>query len=177
MWNLSLPWWEFVLRGVIVYGFLIFMLRLTGKRQIGQMSPFDLVLLLVLSNAVQNSMNGGDNSVGGGLILATTLIAFNALISFLTSRNRRVEKMLVGEPEVLILDGKVVEKTLHDEAISLDELQGAMRAAGCADFKSVRLATLELNGQITIVREEDGGPKAHRTHHTLRRRSRRGNLG
>ena len=178
MWHLSLPWWEFVLRAVLVYGFLILLLRLTGKRQIGQMSPFDLVLLLVLSNAVQNSMNGGDNSVGGGLILATSLVAFNALISFLTARNQRVERWMVGEPEVLIYDGKVVQKTLDDEAISLAELEGAMRAAGCADFKDVHLATLELNGQISIVRDEptEGKPKVRRTQHTLRRRSRRGNL-
>jgi uncharacterized membrane protein YcaP (DUF421 family) len=179
MWNLSLPWWEFVLRAVIVYGFLLFILRLTGKRQIGQMSPFDLVLLLVLSNAVQNSMNGGDNTVGGGLILATTLIAFNALISFLTARHRSIEKLMVGEPEVLIIDGKVVQKTLDDEAISLSELEGAMRAAGCSDFKEVHLATLELNGQISVVRNEsaDDTPKVRRTGHSLRRRSRRGNLG
>jgi uncharacterized membrane protein YcaP (DUF421 family) len=65
MWNMSIPWWEFILRGLIIYVFLIILLRVTGKRQIGQMSPFDLVLLLVLSNAVQNSMNGGDNSVIG----------------------------------------------------------------------------------------------------------------
>jgi uncharacterized membrane protein YcaP (DUF421 family) len=65
MWNMSIPWWKFILRGLIIYVFLIILLRVTGKRQIGQMSPFDLVLLLVLSNAVQNSMNGGDNSVIG----------------------------------------------------------------------------------------------------------------
>lgn len=68
MWNLSLPWWEFVLRGAIVYIFLLLLIRMTGKRQTGQLVPFDLVLLLVLSNAVQNSMNGGDNSILGGLI-------------------------------------------------------------------------------------------------------------
>jgi uncharacterized membrane protein YcaP (DUF421 family) len=178
MWNLSLPWWEFVLRAVIVYGFLIVILRLTGKRQIGQMSPFDLVLLLVLSNAVQNAMNGGDNTVAAGLILATTLIAFNALVSFLTARSRRMEEWLVGEPEVLIYDGKVMQATLDNEAISLAELQGAMREAGCADFKEVHLATLEMNGQISIVRDEsegDGKPKVHRTHAVHRRRRGRRN--
>ena len=74
MWNLSVPWWEFVLRGVVVYLFLLVFLRLTGKRQTGQYAPFDLVLLLILSNAVQNSMNAGDNSLIGGLISAITLI-------------------------------------------------------------------------------------------------------
>jgi uncharacterized membrane protein YcaP (DUF421 family) len=71
MWNLSLPWWEFALRALIVYVFLIVILRITGKRQTGQLAPFDLILLLVLSNAVQNSMNGGDNTVLGGLISAS----------------------------------------------------------------------------------------------------------
>jgi uncharacterized membrane protein YcaP (DUF421 family) len=66
MWQSALPWWEFILRGVVVYAFLIIILRLTGKRQIGQLAPFDLVLLLVLSNALQNAMNGGDNSITGG---------------------------------------------------------------------------------------------------------------
>lgn len=178
MWNLSLPWWEFVLRAVIVYGFLIVILRLTGKRQIGQMSPFDLVLLLVLSNAVQNSMNGGDNTVGGGLILATTLVAFNALLSFLTARNRRMEQLIVGDPEIIIYNGKVVEETLRKEAISMSELEGAMREAGCADFKEVHLATLELNGQISVVREDeaDSKPKVTRSSTALRRKRRhRGN--
>jgi uncharacterized membrane protein YcaP (DUF421 family) len=178
MWHLSLPWWEFVLRAVIVYGFLIVILRLTGKRQIGQMSPFDLVLLLVLSNAVQNSMNGGDNSVGGGMILAATLVAFNALVSFLTARHRRVEEWMVGSPEVIIFKGKIVEETLQKEAISMTELEGAMREAGCANIKGVHLATLELNGQISIVREDDAGgkPKVQRTSTTLRRKHRhRGN--
>src|SRR6266446_6180742 len=106
MWNLSLPWWEFIIRGLIVYGFLLVLLRLTGKRQIGQMSPFDLVLLLVLSNAVQNSMNGGDNTVLGGMILAATLVAFNATLGILTYRSRAVEKWIEGEPEILVFDGK-----------------------------------------------------------------------
>jgi len=176
MWNLSLPWWEFVLRAVIVYAFLIAILRLTGKRQIGQMSPFDLVLLLVLSNAVQNAMNGGDNTVAAGLILATTLVAFNALVSFVTAKNRAAEKWLVGEPEIIIHEGKVVQETLDKEAISLSELQGAMREAGCADFKDVQLAMLEMNGQISIVRKDaagEGKPRAYRTRHRLRRRGSR----
>src|SRR6267154_362279 len=109
MWNTSINWWEFVLRGLIIYVFLIILLRLTGKRQIGQMSPFDLVLLLVLSNAVQNSMNGGDNSVLGGMILAGTLVACNGLVSYITYRNKAAERMVDGEPSVLIFEGDLIE--------------------------------------------------------------------
>jgi uncharacterized membrane protein YcaP (DUF421 family) len=180
MWNLSLPWWEFVLRAVLVYGFLLLILRLTGKRQIGQMSPFDLVLLLVLSNAVQNSMNGGDNTVGGGFILAGTLVGCNALISLVTSRNRVAEKWIEGVPEVLVFDGKVMKKTMAGEGLSMDELKGAMRAAGCDDVKDVHLATLELNGQISIVREDTPGgqsPKVYRISRSMRRKGRRSGYG
>src|SRR6266571_7205574 len=99
MWNISLPhWWEFVLRAAIVYVFLIVILRLTGKRQVGQLAPFDLVLLLVLSNAVQNSMNGGDNSLIGGLISAATLVFLNYLIGQLTYRSKRLEAIIEGRP-------------------------------------------------------------------------------
>lgn len=84
MWDMNVPWWEFVLRGVVVYVFLLVFLRLTGKRQTGQYAPFDLVLLLILSNAVQNSMNAGDNSLVGGLVSAATLIGCHVVLAQLT---------------------------------------------------------------------------------------------
>jgi len=112
MWNMSLVWWEFVLRGIIIYVFLIVLLRLTGKRQVGQLSPFDLVLLLVLSNAVQNAMNGGDNSVIGGMISAVTLVGVNWIVGLLTYRNKKLEALIEGRPDVLIRDGKLFQKTL-----------------------------------------------------------------
>src|SRR6202162_4095232 len=112
MWQLSLPWWEFIVRALIVYGFLIALLRLTGKRQIGQLAPFDLVLLLVLSNAVQNAMNGGDNSVLAGIISATTLIGLNYGLGYLVYRNKRLELLIEGQPEVLIHNGKLFEKVM-----------------------------------------------------------------
>src|SRR5438477_11722060 len=92
MWAISLPhWWEFIVRAVVVYLFLLVLLRLTGKRQVGQLAPFDLVLLLVLSNAVQNSMNGGDNSITGGMILSATLVGLNSCVGWLTCASCRVE--------------------------------------------------------------------------------------
>src|SRR6201986_4510226 len=109
MWSMSLVWWEFVLRGAIIYIFLIVLLRLTGKRQIGQLAPFDLVLLLVLSNAVQNSMNGGDNSLVGGLVSATTLVALNYGIGYATFRNKRLEGLIEGRPQLVIHNGHIFE--------------------------------------------------------------------
>ncbi|MEO8657274.1 MAG: hypothetical protein ABI693_02330 [Bryobacteraceae bacterium] len=107
MFNLAIPWWEFVARGLIVYAFLLILLRITGKRQVGQLAPFDLVLLLVLSNAVQNSMTGGDNSLIGGLISATTLVVINYGIGIATFRSKKVEAIIEGRPEVLIHNGKL----------------------------------------------------------------------
>src|ERR1700738_371234 len=109
MWSMAIPWWEFIVRGLVVYVFLIALLRITGKRQVGQLAPFDLVLLLVLSNAVQNSMNGGDNSLVGGLVSAATLVALNYGVGYLTFRNRTLERLIEGQPEVLIHNGKLYE--------------------------------------------------------------------
>src|SRR5678810_487478 len=99
MWHIAVPWWELIVRSVIVYIFLLVLLRLTGKRQIGQLAPFDLVLLLVLSNAVQNSMNAGDNSLVGGLIAASTLVAFNMLVGVATYRSKALEALVEGRPQ------------------------------------------------------------------------------
>src|SRR6266705_1163820 len=132
MWNMSLVWWEFVLRGIIIYVFLIGLLRLTGKRQVGQLAPFDLVLLLVLSNAVQNAMNGGDNSVVGGLISATTLVAVNWFVSYATFRNKRLARAIEGRPQVIIHNGQVYQDVMHREKLTQSELDAALRAAGCA---------------------------------------------
>src|SRR5882762_10267695 len=102
MFNLAIPIWELVARSIIVFAFLLILLRLTGKRQVGQLAPFDLVLLLVLSNAVQNAMNGGDNSLIGGLLSAVTLIALNSLLGYLTYRSPTLEGIIEGRPQVLI---------------------------------------------------------------------------
>jgi uncharacterized membrane protein YcaP (DUF421 family) len=151
MWNTSVVWWEFILRGIIVYVFLIVLLRFTGKRQIGQMAPFDLVLLLVLSNAVQNAMNGGDNSITGGLISAVTLVGVNWLVGLLTYKSRRMEALVEGRPEVLVHNGKIFEKALQHTKVTRRELLSALREAGCIDFEDVRAAMLETDGTISVI--------------------------
>src|SRR5471032_1062538 len=156
MWNLAVPVWELVLRSAVVYAFLIVLLRLTGKRQIGQLAPFDLVLLLVLSNAVQNSMNGGDNSVLGGLISATTLIVLNFSIGYITYRNKRLELLIEGQPEVLIHNGKLFEKVMARAQLTHHELNAALRQAGCLSVAEVHCAILENNGTITVTQRTAG---------------------
>jgi uncharacterized membrane protein YcaP (DUF421 family) len=156
MWSLSIPWWEFILRGVVVYVFLIVLLRLTGKRQVGQLSPFDLVLLLVLSNAVQNSMNGGDNSLIGGLVSATTLVAVNYLVGFLTFKSKRMEALVEGRPLVLIHNGKLFEDVMARAQLTHHELDAALRQAGCDCVAQVHCAILENNGSITVTSRAGG---------------------
>ena len=150
----SLPYWEFVARAAAVYLFLLILLRLTGKRQVGQLSPFDLVLLLVLSNAVQNSMNGGDNSLTGGLVLALTLVTLNFFVGLATARNKKLETLIEGRPQVLIHNGILFEDVLASAQLSRHELQAALRRAGCASIHEVRTAVLENNGGISVIKRE-----------------------
>lgn len=161
MWHLSIAWWELVVRGAVVYLFLLILLRITGKRQVGQLAPFDLVLLLVLSNAVQNSMNGGDNSMIGGLISAVTLVGLNGLVSFLTFRSKTLESFVEGRPTVLIHNGKIFEDVLRKSHLTHHELNAALRSAGCACADMVHLAVLENNGSISVVPmpEKNGAPR------------------
>ena len=149
--NLAVPVWELIIRSVVVYGFLLVLLRLTGKRQVGQLAPFDLVLLLVLSNAVQNSMNGGDNSLIGGLISAVTLVLLNALLGFVTYRSKRFEDLIEGQPLVLIHNGKLYSKVMQQAKLTHHELDSALRRAGCSCVEDVHTAVLENNGSISVV--------------------------
>lgn len=151
MFTLAIPWFEFVIRGVVVYAFLLVLLRLTGKRQVGQLAPFDLVLLLVLSNAVQNSMNGGDNSLIGGLISAATLVLLNFAVGQATYRSKGLEALVEGRPQVLIHNGKLFEEVLRRAQMTHHELQSALRRAGCTCAEEVHSAILENNGQISIT--------------------------
>lgn len=150
MFTLSVPWWEFIVRGVAIYLFLLILLRVTGKRQISQMSPFDLVLLLILSNAVQNSMNAGDNSLVGGIISATTLVGLNYGIGILTYRSKRLERLVEGRAQLVVHDGKIFEDVMREASITREELETMLREAGFFALKDVRLAVLENNGKISV---------------------------
>ena len=156
MWKLAQPWWEFVLRALAVYIFLLIALRLTGKRQVGQLAPFDLVLLLVLSNAVQNSMNAGDNTVTAGIVLVLALLAVNGFVGWLTWRSKGMENLLEGKPQILVHNGVVDEAILRSERITRHELMSAIRAVGLTEFNQVRVAILENTGRINVIAKTAG---------------------
>lgn len=154
MFELSMPWWEFVLRAVVVYVVLLAMIRMSGKRTMGQFTAFDMLLIVLLGNAVQNALLGRDTSMTGGLLLAATLISLNWLVGFATARNKHAERLLEGAPVVLARNGHVYREVLKRELVSRDDFAKAMRESGCSDVSLVRLALLETNGQITIMQRE-----------------------
>lgn len=153
-WLPEIPVVEKILRSLIVYVFLLIMFRLLGKRQVGQMTPFDLIVLLILSNVLQNAMIGPDNSVVGGLIGATTVLAANWVLSRITFDNPRLERVIEGVPTLLIHDGKFVEENLRRETISRDDLLSNLRSQGCFTLAEVHAAVLEPSGKISLLKRE-----------------------
>lgn len=149
IWNLTLL--VIVLRTTIVYIAFLFGLRLLGTRALGQATMIDLVLLLLVSNAVQNAMVGPDTSVDGGIVSALTLLALNTGVAYLSEHSIEFRRLLGGEPVVLARDGHVVVQTCARVRIDSEELEAAVREHGMADLKQVRLAVLEIDGSISIV--------------------------
>ena len=151
LFTLSAPWWHFVFRALAIYGLVMVLMRISGKRAVGQFTPFDLVLVILIGNAVQNGINGGDNSLTGAAIMATTLIALNYAVAFVASRSRRAEKMIEGEPVVLARDGRAFPQVLRRELVSQDDFDEALRMNNVEDIADVELALLETNGRISVV--------------------------
>ncbi|SDR20020.1 Protein of unknown function [Pseudoxanthomonas sp. CF385] len=158
MFQLAMPWWAFVLRACVVYFILLGMIRLSGKRTMGQFTPFDMLLVVLLGNAVQNALLGEDTSVGGGLLLAATLIALNWLVGLLSARSPRVERWVEGAPVLLARDGQVYRDVLRRELISHEDFEKAMRESGCLDMADIQLAVLENTGHITLVPRQKPSP-------------------
>lgn len=152
--ELAMPWWQFVLRAAAVYVVLLVLIRLSGKRTMGQFTPFDMLLIVLLGNAVQNALLGKDTSLAGGILLAATLIALNWALGFVTARSRRAERVIEGEPVVLARNGILYERALKRELVSRADFDEALRQEGCSDISEVKMALLETNGQISIVAKE-----------------------
>ena len=147
---------EKIARPLIVYSFLLIAYRVVGKRELGQMTPFDLVVLLTISNVLQNAMIGPDNSLSGGLIGGLTLFCANGLIARLSLRYPDLMRILVGEPTVLIEDGKILKRNLRREVMTLAELERAIRKHDldpATDLPLIKKAILEQDGTVTIVRK------------------------
>jgi uncharacterized membrane protein YcaP (DUF421 family) len=168
MFVLTLPIWEKILRSAVVYLFLVIGLRLAGKRELAQLNPFDLVVLLTLSNTVQNAIIGNDNSVTGGIIGAATLLAINYLVIRFLYGHRKLEQVVEGQPDVLIEGGRIRRNLLRKDLISLPELEAAAHRQGFTSLDDVQRAVLEPGGTISFIAKKPA-PEESRHQELLKR--------
>src|SRR5579862_6231462 len=159
---------QIVLRTGVIYLLVLVGVRLSGKREVGQMTPFDLTLLLLISNSVQNAMTGPDNSLLGGIVAASTLLLLNYLIAELSGGNRRFRKLVQGQPSLMVHDGQIIAAHMAREHVSMDELLQSMREHGIAGLHEVALAVLEVDGSISCLKYDDIKPTA--ATHLVRRK-------
>jgi uncharacterized membrane protein YcaP (DUF421 family) len=148
---LTIPVLEKIIRPIIVYFFLIIGLRLAGKRELGQLNPFDLIVLLTISNTVQNAIIGQDNSVVGGLIGATTLLVVNFVVVRIIHKNKFLERLVEGESEYLIQNGIIQYKNLDKESIDVNELETAAQKQGINSLEIVETAKINPEGNIIFL--------------------------
>jgi uncharacterized membrane protein YcaP (DUF421 family) len=151
MLTLTEPIWSIVLRTAAIYVVILLGLRLAGKREIGQMTVFDLVVLLLISNAVQNAMVGQDTSLVGGILAAAVLLLLNSLVAQLRMRWPKLRRLVEGTPTLLVLRGEVIADHLRREGIDQETLEAALREHGVKDLNDVEMAVLEIDGSISVV--------------------------
>jgi uncharacterized membrane protein YcaP (DUF421 family) len=159
---------EIVLRTVVIYLVVLMGVRLSGKREVGQMTPFDLTLLLLISNSVQNAMTGSDTSLVGGIAAAITLLLLNYLIAELSGTNRRFRKVIEGQPTLLVHDGQLITAHMAKEHVSMDELERSLREHAINNYRDVALAVLEVDGSISCLKYDELNPSAN--NHLVRRK-------
>lgn len=150
---------------VVIYFFLVAGLRLMGKRELGQMTIYDLVLIIVLANAVQNAMVGSDNSLMGGLIAALTLLITNRIFAFVMSRSSKIERFMVGEPMLIVNDGKLLTEKMLKEGVTREQVMAALREHGLSRLEEAHICVLEVDGTISVVPCE---ATVHKTKHHYR---------
>jgi uncharacterized membrane protein YcaP (DUF421 family) len=155
---------EIAVRTGCIYALVLLGVRITGKREVGQMTPFDLTLLLLLSNAVQNAMTGPDTSLIGGVVAALTLLVLNYVIAEMSGANRRFRKLVQGSPSLLIHNGTLVLPHLAKEHVTVDEVERACREHGISCIGDVALGVLEVDGSISLLKYDDVPGQIHPQH-------------
>ena len=154
LWIPGEPIGELLLRATVVYFALLVLVRISGKRTVGQFTPFDLVVVMLISEATQAALVDGERSVTGALIVVATLIALNWLLGFASARSRRIDKLVEGSPVLVARDGRIFEDALARQNVSLGDFREAMRSHGVPRDEEIRFAFLETNGEITVVSRE-----------------------
>jgi uncharacterized membrane protein YcaP (DUF421 family) len=162
VFDLGTDWYAIIVRTLLVYVAVLVGFRLTGKRQIGQMAPFDLVLILLIANAVQNAMVGPDTSLIGGLLAAGVLLAANFGVSRVNELVPIFRRAVEGSPAVLISGGRLIERTMRREGVDLLELEQAMREHGIESIEDCELCVLEVDGSLSVVPKSQGTIRTRR---------------
>lgn len=160
MWELTVPWWEPVIRGTVIYFSVFILIRFLGKKPIGQPAPFDFILLLIISEAVSNALSGEDASLPAAIITASTLIGWNYLMDYLAFKSTKAEMILEGKEQLLIKDGKINEEVRRKEEITHHEIESAVREHGFLKVEEVSVGMLENNGKISIIPKNKSKPVA-----------------
>lgn len=153
MFDMSLPWWEFIARGVIVYVVLMVMMRISGRRTIGQFTPFDLLIVMLLSEAVSGSLHGGDEGVSGGLIVAATLVALNIVTSTITANSRKAADVIEGTPVLLGRNGQLFKEVVKKCKLSEQEVEEILRQND-VELHDTETIFLEPDGEITVQKKK-----------------------
>lgn len=163
LFKLSIPWWELILRSVVIYGVFFIGLRLFGKRELGQFTTFDLVLILLVANALQPAITGPDNSLTGGAIIIASLLLLNRGVAWLRSHWAWLDHLIEPPPTEIARDGQWLKKAMEDEGLSLEDGEMALREHGVAEIADVSSAVLEEDGSISVITKDgSGAPKRRR---------------
>jgi len=149
------PYLDIIIRCIGVYLFMVLAIRFFGKKELSQLSTTDLVFIVLISNSVQNSMVGSNSSLSGGLVAASVLFIINYLLKLLMYQSPGVKDLIEGKPVILVYHGKIDIAHLHQESISMDELEEAIREHGIDSYKHVKLAILEVDGNISVISGEN----------------------
>jgi len=165
------PYLDIILRCIGVYLFMVAAIRVFGKKELSQLSTTDLVFLVLISNSVQNAMVGPNVSLTGGILAATVLFSLNHILKILMVRSGKIKELIEGKPVILVSDGKVDIANLHKENIGFDELEEAIREHGIATYKEVRLAILEVDGNISVISGEPEKLRQSRYKHRRKQKS------
>ena len=155
MFALSGPWWETPARAAIIYLVLLVLVRVSGKRTVGQFTPFDLLVVMLLSESVSAGLSGEDDSVTGGLLGALTLIGLNVVVAVVTARSTRLQHLAEGAPVIVGRDGRMFAAILKKNHVPMMDVERALREADC-DLKDMKYAFLEADGEISVLKESEG---------------------
>lgn len=154
LFGLSVSPWELIVRGTVVYWFLVIVFRFVLRRDTGSVGMADILLLVIIADAVQNALAGEYRSITDGLILVSTIIGWNFLIDWVCFKSARMRRLFEAKPLQLVRDGRILQRNLRQERISVEELQGKLRENGVEDVKEVKAAYMEPDGEISVIKKK-----------------------